>query len=134
MRLFIAIQSLVPLWSESAQVHHLLPDIWNVHHSALNPIRHPNAQSSCLRRFLRSFTASVHLYHPNSCHQQIQDYSSSRAVYEYAELCSPQDTSHGYVTADLLPLHKTNHLYLDVVPIFYNPISAHAILSHPTAA
>lgn len=54
MRLFIAIWSLVPPWSEAAQSPSSSLCFWNVHHSSVSPISHLNACSSCLRRFLCS--------------------------------------------------------------------------------
>lgn len=54
MRLFIAIWSLVPPWSESAQSPSSSLCFWNVHHSSVSPISHLNACSSSLRRFLCS--------------------------------------------------------------------------------
>lgn len=62
MRLFIAIWSLVPPWSESAQSPSSSLCFWNVHHSSVSPISQLNACSSCLRRFLCSPSQPVFIF------------------------------------------------------------------------
>lgn len=129
MRLFIAIRSLVPPWSESAQSPSSSLWFWNVHHSSVSPISHLNACSSCLRRFLCSPSQPVFISSSlTNIISKLKTIPLPRLFMKMLSCVVPR--THLMDTAQQISFHCMKWMvYIWWHFLSFNPIFAHAVFS-----
>lgn len=129
MRLFIAIWSLVPPWSESAQSPSSSLCFWNVHHSSVGPISHLNACSSCLRRFLCSPSQPVFISSSlTNIISKLKTIPLPRLFMKMLSCVVPRTLLMD--TAQQISFHHMKWMiYTWLYFLSFNPICAHAVFS-----